>query len=210
MSKKAATLTVLLLMLAGLLCSGGCANLKQAPLEIRYYTIEYDPPPPVDGEPEPCVIKIDRFQTSPLYDSNRIVFKSGEFMRDEYIYHKWRAHPGELVSFFLARDFSETGRFRATLHSDSISPYTHLITGAVEDFYQQRSGQSGEAVLTVAVTLIDNTRPVKGSPVLMQKKYRLREKTGDGGPPDLAKAMSNAMQQVSENILKDVYSLLEK
>ena len=199
---------VFLTVIVSLMVTSGCTNFKHAPLEIHYYTIEYDPPQAVTATPLPYIVKIEQFQISPLYDSNRIVIKNEDFTRDEFIYHKWRAHPGELVSFFLARDFSETSRFQATLYYESSLPYTHLITGVVEDYYLQ-TGDSNEAVLSVAINLVDNTRRGQGNSILMQKKYRLSIETQKGGPSGLAKAMSTAMQQISAEILEDVTAHLE-
>ena len=202
------SVTVIFLTIIATLMMGGCTNLKQVPIESHYYTIEYDPPLPIKAEPLPYVVKIEQFQTSPLYNSNHIVFKNEDFTRDEYIYHKWRAHPGELVSFFLSRDFSETGHFQAALYYESSLPYTYLITGVVEDFYLQ-TGDFGEAVLSVAMNLVDNTRHGKGNFVLMQKKYRRSVETHKRDPSGLAKAMSTAVQQISAQILNDVYTVLE-
>ena len=202
------SITVLFLTIVATLMMGGCINLKQASLEIHYYTIEYDPPQAVNATPLPHIVKIEQFQVSPLYDSNRIVIKNEDFIRDEFIYHKWRANPGELVSFFLARDFSETRRFQASLFYESSLPYTHLITGVVEDYYLQ-TGDANEAVLAVAINLVDNTRRGQDKFILMQKKYRLSVETPTGSPSDLAKAMSTAVRQISSQILNEVYTALE-
>ena len=187
----------------------GCTNIKHAPLEIHYYTLEYDPPQSNTTPSLAHVVKIEQFQTSPLYDSNRMIFKDEDFKRDEYTYHKWRALPGELVAYFLARDFLETNRFQATLYYESTLPSTHTITGVVEEFYLD-GRNSGEAVLSVAVNLIENTRNNDGSPILMQKKYRLGIETSQSGPQGLAMAMSTAMQQISAEILMDVATLLQE
>lgn len=187
----------------------GCTSMQHAPLEIHYYTLEYDPPRPAKAGMLPYVVKIEQFQTSPLYDSNRIIFKDEDFTRDAYTYQKWLAHPGELVAFFLARDLSEAGRFQAALYYESNLPYTHLITGMVEDFYFQ-ARDSGEAVLSVAVNLVDSTPRNNGQTILMQKKYRLAIKTQRDGPQGLAGAMSMAMQRISAEILSDVVKQLEE
>lgn len=203
------SVTVIFLTIIATLMMGGCTNIKHAPLEINYYTIEYEPPQAVNASPLPYIVKIEQFQVSPLYDSNRIVIKNEDFTRDEFIYHKWRANPGELVSFFLARDFSETRSFQASLYYESSLPYTHIITGVVEDYYLQ-TGDTNEAVLSVAINLVDNTRRGQGNSILMQKKYRRNIETHKGDPSGLAKAMSTAMQQISAEILNDVYAALEK
>ena len=144
------------LLFTFLISGCGCSDIKQASLEIHYYTLEYEPLPPDSDLPLPYILKIDQFQTSPLYDSNRIVFKSDEYKRDEYVYHKWRSHPGDLTSFFLTRDFSESGIFKATLYTDSVLPHTHVVTGVVEEFYQQVNEHNAEAVLSVVITLADD------------------------------------------------------
>jgi len=190
--------TVVLIMIMG-----GCTNIKHAPLEIHYYTLEYDPPLPGTAPPLPCVVKIEQFQTSPLYDSTRMIFKNQDFKRDEYTYHKWRALPGEFIAYFLARDFSETDRFQAALYYESTLPGTHIITGVVEDFYLQ-AGNPNQAVLSVSVNLVDNTRRIDGNHILMQKKYRRGIATSTGGPQGLAESLSIAMQQISAQILDDV------
>jgi len=210
MQNRILTSAILLsVFIVPIMIMSGCINTKHAPLEIHYYTLEYDPPPFVKANQLPYTVKIEQFQTSPLYDSNRIIFKKEDYTRDEYAYHKWRAHPGELVSFFLTRDFSETGRFQATLYYESNLPYTHLITGVVEDFYLQ-AGDSGKAVLSITVNLVDSTRRNNSNAILMQKKYRRGIETKTGGPQGLANAMSTAMQQISEDILMDVADRLEK
>ena len=188
---------------------GGCTNIKHAPLEIHYYTLEYDPPRPVETNPLPYIVKIEQFQSSPLYDSNRIIFKKEDFTRDEYTYHKWRANPGELVSFYLARDFSDTGRFQAALSYESTLPYSHLITGVVEDFYLQK-GDTSKAVLSIAVNLVEGKRSGQGNAILMQKKYRLGIESQTDGPQGFARAMSTAMQQGSAEILKDIIAVIGK
>jgi cholesterol transport system auxiliary component len=132
-----------------------------------------------------------------------MIFKNEDFKIDEYTYHKWRALPGEFIAYFLARDFSETDRFQAALYYESTLPCTHTITGVVEAFYLQ-AGNSKEAVLSVSVNLVDNTRRNNGNNILMQKKYRRGIATPTGGPQGLAESLSIAMQQISSEILDDV------
>lgn len=210
MRNRISTSAILLILIFVLtMIMGGCTNIKHAPLEIHYYTLEYDPPRSVETNPLPYTVKIEQFQSSPLYDSNRIIFKKEDFTRDEYTYHKWRAHPGELVSFYLARDFSDTGRFQAALSYESTLPYSHLITGVVEDFYLQK-GDTSEAVLSIAVNLVEGVRRNQSNAILMQKKYRLGIESQADGPQGFAEAMSTAMQQVSAEILRDIAALLEQ
>jgi len=202
-NKTPSSAVVLIVIAVFIMIIGGCTNIKHAPLEIHYYTLEYDPPQPETSGHLPYIIKIEQFQTSPLYDSTRMIFKNEDFKRDEYTYHKWRALPGEFVAYFIARDFSETDRFQAALFYESTLPYTHIVTGVVEDFYLQ-AGNSSEAILSVSVNLVDNTHRNDGNKILMQKKYRRGIETQKSGPQGLAESLSMAMQQISSEILEDV------
>ena len=193
---------VLLVIFLILFIAGGCTNFKHASLYSHYDTLEYDPPLPFKAPPLPYTLKVEQFQNSPIYDSNRIIFKKGDYSRDEFAYHKWRALPGELVSYYLARDFAESGRFHSTLYYESGLAYTHLITGMVEDFYWL-AGDSAEAVLSIFVNLVENLGRDSGV-IIAQKKYQLTVKTQSPGPEGFAGAMSSAMQQVSAHVLEDV------
>jgi ABC-type uncharacterized transport system auxiliary subunit len=53
----------------------GCLNLKQPKNKIEYYTLEYEPPAAQKRQPVTSVIQIDRFAVSPIYNTNRIIYR---------------------------------------------------------------------------------------------------------------------------------------
>ncbi len=53
-----------------------------------------------------------RFQVAPFYNTTNIIYKEASLKRNAYHYHKWQANPGDLVTYFLARDLRETGLFK--------------------------------------------------------------------------------------------------
>ena len=195
-------------LLAILMLLSGCLSLKQAEQPVEYYTLEYDPPESRENSTLPFIIKFEPFSTSPVYDSNKISYKEQKFKRREYAYHKWQAVPGELVTAFLARDFSRTSLFQAVILSEPVPNYSHLLSGQVEEFYQQSEHSPWEAVLSIHITLSSMMPYDIQNPTLFQKRYACRKRCAQETPESFVEAMSRAMKQVSAEVIQDVYAKL--
>ena len=200
---------IYLIILFALLVSG-CLNLKQQPnKKINYYTSEYDPPETANLKPLPFVIFVERFNVAPLYDTNRIIYSQKKFKRDAYIYHKWMASPGDLVTYYLARDIKLSSLFRTAFNSNTRYSSTHIIDGTVDEFFEQDDNDIWKAVLSINSTLISNSESDISKSVLMQKRYSTIEPCSRKNPQSLAEAMSKAMANISDRIIRDVYKCLE-
>jgi ABC-type uncharacterized transport system auxiliary subunit len=189
-----------------LFIAAACLGPKKPDRKIDYYTLEYEPPKIDELAPLPFVLRINRFQVAPLYNSNRIVFSEKQFRRDVYIYHKWRANPGDLVTYFLTRDLKQSSIFNAVFAIESTLSHTHLIEGTVEEFFEHDGKDSWEAVLGISITLIATNEPDITKRILFQKKYLEKKACMKKNPRALAEAMSKAMAGMSEMIIKDVHS----
>ena len=198
----------LIILSAILLCS--CLNLKQQPnKKINYYTLEYDLPKTTNLKPLPFVIFIERFNVAPLYDSNRIIYSQKKFKRDAYIYHKWIANPGDLVSYYLSRDIKHSSLFNTVFNSNSNHSSTHKLYGTVDEFFEQDGNDIWKAILSINITLISNSESDISKSVLMQKRYNTIEPCSMKNQRYLAEAMSKAMANRSNKIIKDVYKCLK-
>ena len=198
----------LIILSALLVC--GCLNLTQQPnKKISYYTLEYDPPETTNLKSLPSVIYIERFNVAPLYNSNRIIYSKKKFERNAYIYHKWMANPGDLVSYYLAKDIKHSSLFSAALSSNNSYSSTHIINGTVDEFFEQDDDKVWKAVLSINITLTSNGEPDISKSVLMQKRYSAIESCSRKNPQALAEAMSKAMANISDKIIKDVYKCIE-
>lgn len=187
----------------------GCLGPARNPAhKIDYYTLEYAPPAAGEHAALPVILGVQRFQAAPEYSSNQIVYRDRHYRRNVYAYHRWRATPGELVSFFLARDLQHSGRFQAVFNLEQSQPVTHLIEGAVEEFFEYDDDQNWQARLSVSVALLKENEPDITRRVIFQKQYRLSKACQRKNPQALAAAMSQAMAELSPMILNDVYRLL--
>jgi ABC-type uncharacterized transport system auxiliary subunit len=165
-----------------------------------YYTLEYDPPITGEGsgtDPLPVVLRIERFTAAPEYQSDRMVYRDASNKRSSYYYHKWRAVPAELVTFFLKRDMAESGRFAGVLPPESGSGHTHVLGGTVEEFLEWDGKVTWDAVIKVNVILLDPYETDATKRVLLQKQFSSREQAETRKPAAVAKAMSRAMAQIS-------------
>jgi cholesterol transport system auxiliary component len=183
-------------------------NLKQPPEKISYYSFEYDSPNPGVKKQLPFVLRVKRFQISPLYASNKIVFRDAAFKRDVYAYHRWHSNPRDMVSYFFARDLKAYQAFKAVFSVDDSTPCSYTIDGAVEEFFEQDNADSWEAVLSLEITLSKEEEPDASKRIVMQKSYRTRQTCSQKNPASLAEAMSKAMSEISGNIISDVYRKL--
>lgn len=188
----------------------GCLGKQRPPVKIDYYTLEYELNKFDDLKPTPFVLRIERFSVSPIYNSSNIIYKTRQFKRDAYNYHKWRANLGDMVTCFLSRDLKKSSLFKAIFEPGSRFSSSHVISGTVDEFFEQDEKDSWKAVLSITITLIIENEPDISKRILFQKSYSANKKCGLKNPRAFADAMSKAMASISEMIITDVYKALSK
>ena len=189
---------------------GGCVSTQNPAAKINYYTLEYDSPALKDLPTLPFVLRVERFNVTPLYNSHKIIYSDQPFRRNEYGYHKWRANPGDLVTYFLARDLRHSALFKGISVMESRMSYSYAITGAVDEFYELDSKQTWEAVLAFTITLTRENEPDISKRIIFQKRYHTRETCLKKSPQGLAEAMSKAMKKLSHSVITDMHGALSK
>lgn len=202
--------TALLLVL--LFLAAGCAGTKGAAVAFDYYTLEYDTALKKEVPPEkmlPVVLRVDRFAAAPEYETDRMVYRDATNRRSVYYYHKWRAVPADLVTFFLRRDLAESGWFAGVLGPESGSANTHVLDGTVEEFLEWDNETSCEAVITVNVALLDPRETDATKHVLLQQRFTARKECEARRPVFVARAMSGAMAQLSLEIGAALHEVLQ-
>jgi cholesterol transport system auxiliary component len=189
--------------------TAGCigAGHQKTP-ETVYYTLEYESPL-LPGQPaiDP-ILKIEAFQCAPEYDFTQIIYRDDRFRRNGYYYHRWRARPGDLVPYFLTRDFTRAEAFKAVYAGTGNQTATHRLEGRIEEFYEKDAPEGWSAVVSVAVTLLAENEPDASRRVLFQKIYRISEPCAGKNPEAVVQAVSQAMSGLSTAVFKDVYNAL--
>ena len=202
--KSAIIIFVILLVMLG------CMGNQRSPVKINYYTLEYELNKFDDLKPTPFVLNIERFSVAPVYNSNNIIYKTRQFKRDAYSYHKWRANPGDLVTSFLSRDLKNSLLFKAIFEPGSRFFSSHVISGTVDEFFERDQKDSWTAVLSVSITLIKENETDISKRILFQKHYSINKKCNRKNPRAIAEAMSKAMSGISKIIIIDIHKSLRK
>ncbi|MFO7461512.1 MAG: ABC-type transport auxiliary lipoprotein family protein [Desulfatiglandales bacterium] len=185
-----------------------CATMKQPSLRIEHYTLEYAPPEHPERPPLPVVVKIQRFRVAPSYDTLQMVYRDRSFKRSTYTYHRWRAHPGDLVSDYLARDMRHSGLFRAVVQDESAIAPTHVLEGSLDEFFEWNDEQGWKAVLSLTATLIRAGESDISRKILFQKAFRTLQPCREKTPNGLVEAMSEAMARLSKEIAETLHEHL--
>lgn len=189
------------------LMAAGCGGFGGEPVKIDFYTLKYDPPELAGLKTLPFTIKVERFK-SPLYNSGKISYRKNDFQTDEYVYHRWEKEPSKLVSYFLFRDMKSSCLFKGVFTHDAGFAATHLVSGTVEEFFEDDTKKIWDAVLSLDIVLLAENEPDPNKKILFQKKYTTRKACAKNNPKALAEAMSKAMHELSGQITADTYKSL--
>jgi len=201
-------ISLVLLIIISFLYS--CSSLNKVQYESRYYNLEYPSPRFSDLKPLPLVIKMEPFNTAPIYHTSRILYRDQSFNVKSYAYHQWRANPGNLVQHFLLRDLRASGLYKAILPYSSRSAAAYVLEGSLDEFLEWDGATGWEAVLSLSITLIKQGEKDVQKRIVMQNDYRTLEPCSRKNPLAVVEAMSRAMSRISEQIIRDLYASLKE
>ena len=139
-----------------------------------------------------------------MYNSTAMVYREEPSQRNQYLYHRWRVNPADLVSDYLLRDLRSANLFQGVFHHRSNESGRFLLTGDVEEFQEYIGKENHQAIIALNVTLLDTARPGLPERILFQKNYRIAEPIDEKSPAGLAKGMSRAVAMVSKLLLSDI------
>lgn len=197
----------MLIPIIGLLIIAACVSVEQPLGKTQYYTLEYDPPLQGGMVTIPATIRLDLFRVAPQYNTTQIVYRDAPYKRQSYYYHKWRSHPADLVTHYLARDIRESRLFQAVVLHDSRIPSDYMLDGSVDEICENDNNGTWEAVLTVSIVLMAEKEPDISKKILLQKTYSETEPCRQRNPEAVVEAMSRAMARLSLQIIGDIYAL---
>jgi ABC-type uncharacterized transport system auxiliary subunit len=184
----------------------GCVQIRQPYIETFHYTLEYAPPELPALKPLPVVIQVDRFISSPVYDTNRMVYRDRDFARDAYAYHRWRTRPANLVQNFLVRDLTRSSLFQAVFADAAINP-DYILEGTVDDFLEWNLQDQWLAVVNITVSLSSQEEQGRQR-ILFQENFSSRQPAARKEPQAIAEAMSRAMAEISGEVIRVVHTAI--
>jgi ABC-type uncharacterized transport system auxiliary subunit len=190
-----------------LVCLCGCVKLAQPAPTIRDYRLDYQPPAVV-GTPLPVTLSVPSLRVGAVYDRDLIVYRDGDHATGTYYYSRWSANPGDMIADLLARDFADSGLYRAVQRGSSLLPVDYQLTGTLEEIEERVGGSGCAAHLTLRVLLVHTTG--SGDPVRLKKTYSGDEACACNQPRAFAEAMSHTLHRISGELQQDTYDAVAK
>lgn len=185
----------------------GCMGLKSPSLNIEFYTLEYDFSEIKDLEKLDSTIKIRRFGSASAYNTNHMLYRTEPNRLASYTYHRWRTPPAAMITDRLFADFQTSGLFAGVIPYTSAVVSDFVMEGYVEEFCEWDDQGNWFARLSVSITLLTQDRERPGT-IVFQKNYPQHVRSEKRTPEGIAKAMSRAMQIISNDIVADVYQTI--
>lgn len=187
----------------------GCFGGGQPGRLTEQYAFDYAPAVQQGFTMLPETITVERFGAAQLYNSTAMVYQEGPNQRDQYLYHRWRVNPADLVSDYLLRDLRSANLFQGVFHYRSNGSSRYLLAGDVEEFLEYIDKEDHRAIVSLNVNLLDTARPGLPDRILFQKNYRIAEPIDEKSPAGLAKGMSRAVAKVSRLLLSDIFNVVQ-
>ena len=194
---------------AGVFLLSGCFGGQPGRM-TEQYAFDYAPPEQKALTMLPETITVERFSAAQLYNSTAMVYQEGPGQRDQYVYHRWRINPADLVSDYLLRDLRSANLFKGVFNYRSSESSRFQLEGDVEEFQELIEKEDHRAIVSLNATLIDTARTGLPDRILFQKNYMIEEPIEENNPAGMAKGMSQAMAKVSKLLLSDIFSMCKQ
>src|SRR6185369_11866182 len=110
----------------------GCFGGGQPGRAMEQYALEYQPDVPQEFSMLPETITVERFTSALQYSTTAMVYQEEPYQSNQYLYHRWRVNPADLVTDYLMRDLRSAGMFRGVFNHRSSEPSRYLLAGDVE------------------------------------------------------------------------------
>lgn len=188
----------------------GCFGGSRSAAVVQYYHLEYVAPAFAGFTPCPQDIRVERLTSNRAFDSRAMVYRSEPFVFADYPSGRWWIPPADMLTDSLIRDFRGAGLFRSVFTFRDTEEARFILEGNVEEFMEISVKGESLASLTIRVACVDGAKKDAAGRIVLQKTYTMREPLRDRTPDALARAMSVAMENISKQMIKDVYQVLQK
>jgi cholesterol transport system auxiliary component len=207
-NKQLLYVTFLLLLLCFFVLQG-CANDGRPRPTIENYIIDYPVPILEKRAQLNETIRFNRFTIAAAYNNQNMIFRQDIYSIDSFNYNKWAVNPADMLADSLLRDMQASRLFRAVFSRYAAEEGRYIIQGGVGEFFLRIEKGSKTAVICLDITLKDSQQREATKRILFQKKYRQEESLKDQSPRGYCQAMSEAAQNISRQIITDVYQAIK-
>jgi len=196
------------ILLFSLLLTGCGALIKQPPVMINYYQIEYPAPPPAKEKIDK-IIMVRPFNISSTYNRDSLVYIDNSFKCGLYQYDQWIAPPAGLIFEKIVRDLQASDCFEAVLTFGSFQTPNIRISASIEEISEERKIASAEGSVIIHFSVTETSVTNRASKFIIGKNYFSSFPCEKGKPESLVPAISKAVQTISKEFMADLEKALK-
>lgn len=144
--------TVLVFILASILCFAGCARARYP----SYYTLSLPPAPDPIAEGVHASIAIREFQSPSYLRQGPIVYRPTPEQIGFYEYHRWATDPRGFLTNALVDRLRASGRYSAVSLYDGHADMDYVLSGRLEKLEEVDSdaGTKVEVAMSAQITRV--------------------------------------------------------
>ncbi|MBA2882406.1 ABC-type uncharacterized transport system auxiliary subunit [Desulfosalsimonas propionicica] len=191
----------------------GCTGFSEPPKPVESYVLSY-PAPMTAGTKTTApdaVLAVQAFDAAAPYRSRHMVYADHQLRRKTYAYHQWVSKPSEMVRDRIMRDLQAARAVRSVTRAEKrLEAPTHVLWATIEAFYEDDTRSPWQAVLELTATLSVTRSGQSGHCIIMTKTYQARQNLSQNNPLGLARAMSKALAEISEDLGADLRKALRR
>lgn len=192
----------------------GCAGFNQPPKPVESYVLSYPGPMPANDKSSApdAVLAVRAFDAAEPYRSRQMVYADHQLRRKNYTYHQWAAKPADMVRDQIISDLAAAHAAKSVTRAEkTLETPTHVLGASIEAFYEDDTKNPWQAVIKIRTTLAETRSGQSGGrSVIMTKTYQATQDLSQNNPLGLARAMSTALAEISNDLAADIRKALER
>ena len=186
---------------------GGCISSAPPPPPVAAYELAYTPPAFSGRQRLEATVEVVLSPSEQALSGEDMVYATTPYRRLSYTYGRWASPPADLVTARLVSDMEQSGLFTAVFSSHAGTGERFLVIGTVDEFREADDAGKGRARLGLSVALVD-TAATTGRSYMFQRRYDAQGPALEQTPDGLAASMSQAMADLSRQLIGDIYDAI--
>jgi hypothetical protein len=183
----------------------GCVKLHTERPKIHYYIISFIPEH-FDREPLPIKVNFEGFTISKIYDTEKFIYRNNNYEITGDFYNRWIVRPNEFISEYI-RDFIN---FNFSDINTLKNANDFKIKGHIYEFYGKIENGKLTSYLNMSINLYWYNKIMNTYDLIFTRNYNKKTITENITTKGYIDSMDNNIQEISKEILNDLYSAIYK
>ena len=176
--------------------------------ETHYYLIDY----PLEAKPQQAepvhkiTIGVERFQTTPLYNDERIVYRDSPYEGRYYHYHRWITPPDQMITQKVIEQLNNSNLFEHVVAFPRFSNVDYVLRGTIKALEEWDENDAWYARVRIELKLVKTS----SYDFVWQKTIEKTNKAIKKTPAELVKGINTSVQQCIEEAEHELDVLLSR